>query len=123
MILKGQLKSEAKLLDPNRPFLFVDTGPEVIWVWSRYCFGRVAPEVDKITRSHVYDYTLLLNIDLPWSPDPLRENPKKEDRTKLLFLYQNLLGTLDHPYSLVSGSGGEREKTATRILRASFPSR
>ena len=50
-----------------------------------------------------YDLWLLCKPDLPWEPDPLRENP--DDRERLFERYEELLDQLGKPYAVISGAG------------------
>jgi len=117
-IVLGQCRSEEvrQLRSPGAPYLFCDTGPEVLWVWSAYKYGSVSPVIEDLARSTHYDLTLLLDVDLPWEEDPLRETPAIEQRRELLQMYQDLLKKLNRPYHLVCGSGHERFSQASRSL-------
>ena len=117
-IARGQCHSEAILEEKSSssPYLFCDTGPEVVWVWSLYKYGAVSSVIEDLTRSARYDLTLLLDVDLPWVEDPLRENPSLPERRHLLQMYKDLLQDLNRPYRLIQGSGSERLEQAKRCL-------
>jgi len=117
-ILRGQLDTENKALASSKGGLVVcDTGPEVIWVWSTYKFGRVSSYMEKMVRNRVYRRTLLMDIDLPWSPDPLRENPSLNERRELLSMYRSLLDRVGRSYRFVSGEGRKRLRRAIEAIR------
>ncbi|MGE9291416.1 MAG: AAA family ATPase [Puniceicoccales bacterium] len=116
-ILFGQLSRENEAARQGGDLLICDTGPEVIWVWSYFKYGRVSPRIEKATREHHYDLTLLLDTDLPWSPDPLRENPDDRDRQELFRLYESLLNRLQRRTVIIRGSGSERISCAIETLR------
>jgi nicotinamide riboside kinase len=117
-ILRGQLEAEDASPGLGRdPFLFCDTGPEVIWVWSFFKYGRVSSAIDEATRRRGYSGTILLDVDLPWTPDPLRENPSEEDRRELLGIYRRLLQEIGREYVLVGGRDGIRVENALKGLR------
>ena len=72
--------------------------------------------IEKVTRSHDYHRTLLMDVDLEWSPDPLRENPSLKDRETLLAIYRSLLTSLGRQYGLVSGKSRERVVNAKKFI-------
>ena len=107
-ILNGQLEEEENKAGENYPFLFCDTGPEVILIWSEYKFNKVAPFIQNTFETHKYDLVLLLDVDLPWEPDPLREIPSLDERTKVLASFKKYLNS----YQLISGKGSVRLEKA-----------
>lgn len=123
-ILKGQLALESDILNKSHekkaPFLFCDTGPEVIYVWSQFKYGRVHPEIIKCFEKHTYDLILLLNTDLPWQFDTLRENPNQEERNDILNQYIELFNTYKIPFEIISGSHQERFENAKQKIEHHF---
>jgi len=119
-ILKGQLALEfVALNDPankNASFLICDTGPEVMYVWSQYKYGRVHPEIINCFKKHTYDLVLLMDTDLPWQFDFLRENPNQKDRNDILKNYINLFNQHNIPFKLISGSEEKRLKNASQEI-------
>ena len=83
-------------------------------IWAEEVFGCCPAEISsgiEQESSHVY---LLCKPDLPWEPDPLRENPDN-----LQHLYQCHLDEiirLKRPYEEVGGSGRERMANAEDAL-------
>lgn len=115
-ILKGQLNKEAEGVEKASRILFCDTGPEVISIWSNYKYGNEAPFITRTVKEHSYDLVLLLNVDLPWEPDPLREIPSLEERLKVLELFKNKLNQTEANWFLISGEGEDRFKQALEKL-------
>lgn len=63
-----------------------------------------------------YDYYLLMDIDLPWVADPLRDFPN--DREYFMDVWHQELQALGARYQVVSGFGNIRLKNAVEeILR------
>jgi NadR type nicotinamide-nucleotide adenylyltransferase len=116
-ILLGQMALEEKIASAGHHIIFCDTGPEVVWVWSRFKYGKVSPLIDHLAREAKYDLTLLLDTDLPWAPDPLRENPSAKDRAALLKLFKQFLKETSRSFQLVSGQGESRVNCAKKNLR------
>ena len=55
--------------------VFCDTDLLVIKIWSEHSFGYCPDWILRRIEQQQYDLVLLLNVDLPWEPDPLREHP------------------------------------------------
>lgn len=115
-IALGQVHAEQRAENTRDPFLFCDTGPEVVYVWSEYKYGRVSPQIEQLTSNTRYHLTLLMDVDLPWQPDPLRETPDPGQRRHLLQRYQTLLTRLGRRWTLISGSGSARQQAALEAL-------
>lgn len=114
LILKKQLELEADKLEMAHRYLFCDTGPEVIKIWSDYKYQQSSEFIEKTFREHTYDFTLLLFPDLPWEPDPLRENPSEEERKELFEMYYQLLHLHQRPFAVIKGQ--EKERAANAII-------
>ena len=115
-IAKGQVALEEKYLREAEaaasPVLFIDTDMYVMKVWSEFVFGKCHQWViDQITERN-YDLYLLCNIDLPWSPDPLREYPNPEPRKQLFRIYHDILINQSTPWAVISGDWDERLQAA-----------
>jgi NadR type nicotinamide-nucleotide adenylyltransferase len=105
-IAEGQILWESYVAAFARRLWLCDTSLLVIKVWSDYRYGRCHPWIVEQLRRRPVDLYLLCDIDLPWEPDPLRENP--HDRDVLLAMYQDNLWDLGVPYTLVSGLAPRR---------------
>jgi NadR type nicotinamide-nucleotide adenylyltransferase len=113
-ILEGQIEAENEQLTKVNRFLFCDTDPLVIWIWSKVKFGRVDQRIEKALKDHHYDFYLLTYPDLPWEKDELRES---EGRLNDLFeMYLQKLKELGRPYAVIPGSGNDRLKGAIDVL-------
>ena len=84
-------------------------------IWCEVVFGRCPPSlIEALEReeNHVY---LLCAPDLPWEPDPLRENPN--DRPALLDRHRREIERLGRRYILVEGEGEQRIRNAEAAFR------
>jgi NadR type nicotinamide-nucleotide adenylyltransferase len=113
-ILAGQLEEEKAALSKASQIVFFDTTPLVIKIWSEVVFGKVSQKVLCACEAAEYDLLLLMDIDLPWEPDPLREHPDK--REFLFDLYYNEVSKANIPYRIVRGLGAERHDNALAAL-------
>ena len=110
-IARGQLLAEEaaaalQTAAPGRQLLFCDTDLLVIKVWAEHAFGHCPAWIIEELRRPRYALTLLLNVDLPWQPDPLREHPHL--RAHFMELYRQELRALAWPVVEISGSGRQR---------------
>ncbi|MGB6036389.1 MAG: AAA family ATPase [Cryomorphaceae bacterium] len=115
-ICRGQIAEEEKAMAAANEICFFDTEMLVLKIWSKYRFGRVSNFVRQATLLRKYDHYLLCKPDLPWSPDPLRESPSREERDVLFNLYRNELESGSCSYSIIEGQGDERLGSAVNAL-------
>lgn len=117
-ILAGQLVREEEGLSKANRFLFCDTEPTVMKIWSSYKYGRVPDYIAEMCTSHMYDLYFLMNIDLPWVYDPQREHPEK--RSFFFQWFQNELTLKNSPIFTISGRQEERFDAAASIINHQF---
>lgn len=75
-IALGQLKAVEEALPKANQVLFCDTELLVVKIWSEHAFGTCPAWILEELVRQPYDLYLLLNVDLPWEPDPQREHPE-----------------------------------------------
>ncbi|NOY37771.1 MAG: ATP-binding protein [Chlorobi bacterium] len=96
--------------------LFLDTDLIILKVWFGEVYSRVPEWLEgEILRRPVSGY-LLCATDLPWLPDPVRENPGNK-REALFRIYQEELQNYGFPYRVVHGRGKERIRRAIVFIR------
>jgi len=117
-ILDGQMNSEKKEEVINNKFLFCDSDPLVILIWSKVKFNDVDEKIETAWKNHNYDFHLLLYPDLEWEYDPLREN--KDDRLALFSLYRSKLQSSKRPFVIIKGSEKERVNSAIKAIGNHF---
>jgi NadR type nicotinamide-nucleotide adenylyltransferase len=117
-IAKGQKELEDRLAKDASGYLFCDTELTVTKIWCEYKYGKVHPWITENHNKQNYSLYLLMDIDLPWQPDPLREHPEK--RNELFHLYVTELQSRKWPYEIISGSGRERFNHAVEFLNQRF---
>lgn len=106
----GQLALEQKLLPQANRLLICDTTFITVKIWSDQMFGKSPQEVVDKLPLHQYDFYLLLDIDLPWEEDPLRDFPHL--REHFMQIWHNELQALNAPYVVISGIGQDRYQRA-----------
>jgi len=109
-MFNGQIALERALLPQANKIIFCDTTFITVKIWSDYTFGQSPQEVLDALPKYPYDLYLLMNIDLPWEEDPLRDFPHM--REYFMEVWHKELRALNANYHLISGSNEERLKSA-----------
>jgi NadR type nicotinamide-nucleotide adenylyltransferase len=110
----GQLALEEEYLPKANRLLICDTTFITVKIWSDYTFGRSPREVLDELPKHPYDLYLLLNIDLPWEEDPLRDFPHM--REHFMEVWYKELQALNANYVLISGTSQNRYDSAVKAI-------
>jgi NadR type nicotinamide-nucleotide adenylyltransferase len=110
----GQLALEEEYLPKANKLLICDTTFITVKIWSDYTFGRSPQEVIDELPKHPYDLYLLLDIDLPWEEDPLRDFPHL--REHFMEIWHKELKELNANYIVISGEGTERYDSAVNAI-------
>lgn len=110
----GQLALEDEILPQANKLLICDTTFITVKVWSDYTFGNSPQVVLDELQKHTYDLYLLLNIDLPWEEDPLRDFPHM--REHFMAVWYKELAALNANYVLISGTGNDRYQGAVTAV-------
>ena len=93
----------------------LDTDLLVVRIWLSDKFGVVLAWLEEAVRgTHRSKRYLLCAPDVPWEPDPLRENP--HDRQRIFDLYREALEDLGLPFAVVRGLGAARFASALRAV-------
>jgi NadR type nicotinamide-nucleotide adenylyltransferase len=110
----GQVALEKELLPKANHLLICDTTFITVKIWSDQMFGKSPQEVLDALPNHHYDLYLLLNIDLPWQDDPLRDFPNM--REHFMQVWYDELDALNANYQLITGTGSERYQNAVDVI-------
>lgn len=110
----GQLALEQEYLPKVNKILICDTTFITVKIWSDQMFGSSPQEVLDELPKHPYDFYLLLNIDLPWEDDPLRDFP--DMREHFMGVWHKELRSLNANYVTISGVGQDRYQSAVKAI-------
>jgi NadR type nicotinamide-nucleotide adenylyltransferase len=110
----GQLALEESLLPQADKLLICDTTFITVKIWSDYTFGHSPQEVLDELPKRTYDLYLLLDIDLPWEEDPLRDFPHLREHFMDIWLKE--LQELKVNYVVISGIGQDRYENAVKMI-------
>jgi NadR type nicotinamide-nucleotide adenylyltransferase len=106
---------EAILAIAQKELIFCDTTFLTVKIWSDEVFGET-PEVvlDALPRYH-YDLYLLMDIDLPWQEDPLRDFPHK--REYFMQVWEKELAALNANYITIGGQADRLNNAIAAVER------
>jgi NadR type nicotinamide-nucleotide adenylyltransferase len=114
-IAKLQIAKENECLKKANKILFCDTELICIKVWLDFYHLKVPEWLIQEIDNRVYHHFFLMDIDLTWEADLLRENPN--DRAMLFAHFKSQLNFFNKPYSIVSGSEHKRFLYAIDFLK------
>lgn len=98
----GQVALEESILAiAEKDLIICDTTFITVKVWSDEVFGNTPEVVLNALPLHTYDLYLLMDIDLPWQEDPLRDFPHK--REHFMRIWHQELQNLNANYIVISG--------------------
>lgn len=102
----GQLALEKEMLPLANQLLICDTTFLTVKIWSDHMFGKTPVEVLEELPKHSYDLYLLMDIDMQWQEDPLRDFPHL--RSHFMDIWHSELELLNANYTVISGIGDSR---------------
>jgi nicotinamide riboside kinase len=105
-IARTQVEQEHIFAAKTKKILFLDTDLIITKVWLLYVYGHCPAWIDEAIRSGQRDLYLLCYYDLPWEPDPCRENP--DIRDYLFECYRKEITKAGFPYEVIRGTGAGR---------------
>ena len=91
-----EMESEAHNL---HPLILCDTDIVTLDIWALEKYGSSLNISDPLCLKKYY---FLCNPDIPWEPDPLRENP--DDRDRLFDIYHSYLQKMNVPFTILNAS-------------------
>ncbi|WP_285059701.1 ATP-binding protein [Pedobacter ginsengisoli] len=113
----GQLALEDSILAiADKDLIFCDTTFITVKIWSDEVFGETPGIVLEALPLYHYDLYLLMDIDLPWQEDPLRDFPHK--REHFMQVWHQELQSLNANYRIIGGEQDERLQNAIKVVDA-----
>lgn len=113
-MFNGQLALEKQLIPKANKLLICDTTFLTVKIWCEYTFGKAPQEVLDELPKHPYDLYLLMDIDLPWQEDPLRDFPHL--REHFMNVWHAELQHLSAQYMVISGTASARFENAINSI-------
>ena len=118
-MFEGQVALEKEYLPKANKLLICDTTFITVKIWSDQIFGKSPQQVLDALPQYHYDLYLLLDIDLPWQDDPLRDFP--DLREHFMEVWHKELKDLNANYIVISGTGPERYERAVQAIDKFLP--
>lgn len=95
--------------------VFFDTWLVITQIWLKMVYNTVPDWIPEMIKSTPIDLFLICDTDIPWEPDPVRENGGKM-RIELSKIYQKTIEAYGYPFMMVKGEGENRTKNAIDLL-------
>ena len=104
------------------PLVVCDTEALTTVLWSDLLYGTCPDEVRRGAEKRCRGYALylLLDIDVPFAPDPQRCFPDEEGRLKCRKIWHGALERRGLPYVWIRGEWAERERAAIAAVEAAL---
>jgi NadR type nicotinamide-nucleotide adenylyltransferase len=117
-IAQQQIRELQKITELEYPMVFVDTWLIITKIWFEEVFGHSPQWLETAIKNTKIDLFLVCDTDLPWVPDPVRENGG-ERRLYLQNRYIETIQKYGFNYKIVSGENDSRNKNALQQLKLS----
>lgn len=119
-IVIGQIANEDSFSVQANRIVFCDTNPLTTYCYNLHYFHRRDEWISDVVASRPYNLYLLLDIDVPWVPDPpFRDRPDR--REEMFDLFNTELTSRNLPYTLISGNYEQRLTLAIKTIEEKFP--
>lgn len=117
-LARGQAAYEDEYIARSRaldkPLLLHDTDLVSNVAYSHHYFGDCPPSIEALAIARRPDHYLLLDIDVPWIADGVRDRGDRREEMHALFL--TTLDRLEAPYTLIRGTWTERLAMAKHLI-------
>jgi len=104
-----------KRKNSDAPYFFLDTWLIITKIWFEVVYNYLPVWFDEQIKNTPVDLFLVCNTDLPWIPDPVRENGGKQ-REILQQKYIETIKDFNFNYKIVSGKNQERNNNALQYV-------
>lgn len=119
-IARGQMDREdeyiARVAARDAALLLQDTDLLSTAVYCAHYYGSCPAWIEEAARARRPDLYLLLDIDIPWEPDPQRD--RGHLRAEMHALFQAAVERSGAPYSIIGGDGEARLAAAVAAIDA-----
>ena len=110
------MQRQAEALKCNKDDAILDTDLLTLIVWWQEKFGPVPRQLSSQWQCQATRRYLLCKPDMPWQPDPQRENPS--DRDRLYAHYEAELSNRGCKYSICEGNEQARLAQALTAIKS-----
>lgn len=113
-IARGQMAAEDDAIRRATDIVILDTDLVSTVVYCEHYFGRCPEWIEQEARSRAGDLYLLMQPDIPWVADGVRDRGHMRDEIHALFTSK--LGELGLTYVEIGGTGDERLERAIHAV-------
>ncbi|GAB3945710.1 nicotinamide-nucleotide adenylyltransferase [Spirosoma harenae] len=111
---QAQTKAVQEAIQQANRILFCDTDVITTQIYAQLYLAEIPPILYELEHQVHYDKYILLNIDVPWIADNLRDQGHR--REEMFGRFQAELDSRKLPYQLVSGSYSERFSMIRQVV-------
>ncbi len=117
-VAREQWRREDEAFNQADRLIICDTDALTTRLWSDLLYGTCPDELRRGAEKRCMDYALylLLDIDVPFTPDPQRCFPNPADREKAMGVWRGALERRGLPYVLIHGDWLQREQRAVGAI-------
>lgn len=117
-IARGQARLQDEAVSraqrTERPLVIFDTDLLSTVAYAWHYTGQCDAEIEEMARARLADHYLLLDIDVPWIADGVRDRGDRREAIHLLF--RETLVRFGAPFTLIRGSWDERFAAAVATV-------
>jgi nicotinamide riboside kinase len=106
----------AEAIATGRGLVVHDTDPLSTLAYAQHYFGGAPDAVEQLVRARRAHHYLLLDIDVPWVPDGIRD--RGDRREEMQHLFHDTLARVEAPYSIIQGTWPTRRALAIAHIDA-----
>lgn len=116
VIAKKQIELEEEYLKKANYFLFCDTTLITLKIWAELEFENTPEFIESNLNKIYYDHYFIMDNQIPWAPDPLRQN--KHSRDLLFEMNRSEVKKSGIPFTVIVGTDQARLENAIEIMNA-----
>ncbi len=114
-IARGQMNGEDRAAEVGGATLVIrDTDLISTVVYARHYYGACTDWIERAARTRSADLYLLMDVDTPWTDDPVRDSADK--RQELFVRFQVALQEFGVPFQIIRGDWNERTRAARAAI-------
>lgn len=119
-VAREQWRREDAAAAAGGRLVICDTDALTTMLWSDLLYGTTPDEVRRGAEQRCRGYALylLLDVDVPFAPDPQRCFPDPADREKAMRIWRGALERRGLPFVLIRGDWPARESSAIAAVQA-----
>jgi len=114
LISEDQINLETEAIAKANRIIFCDTDILQTVVYSYEYYNKVQPELEEKLKNSNADLYILLNLDVSWEEDPLRDLPN--DRKRVFDNLEKTLIKFSKNYTVLGGKDEIRLQNAIKII-------